>query len=229
MKYEIIMFDADDTLFDFNKAEKEAFRKTMLNYGFDYDEKYHYSIYADINNSLWRDFDNGLITQEKLKYERFRKFFEKLQTDMDEYEFAKSYMMNLSQSSFLYDDSMSLVQDLSREYRLTIITNGLTAVQHNRVRNSAIGKYMDDVVISEEVGLSKPDKRIFEHALKNIGCTDRHKVLMVGDSLTTDIQGGINANIDTCWFNPGKIKNTTSFKPTYEIHSLPALRKILGA
>ncbi|MEL7648344.1 MAG: YjjG family noncanonical pyrimidine nucleotidase [Sedimentibacter sp.] len=227
MKYEIIMFDADDTLFDFSKAEKEAFRKTMLDYGFDYDEKYHYSIYAHINNSLWKDFDNGLITQEKLKYERFRKFFEKLQADMDEYEFAKSYMMNLSQSSFLYDDSMSLVQDLSRKYRLTIITNGLTAVQHNRVRNSSIGKYMDDVVISEEVGLSKPDKRIFEHALNNIGCTDRHKVLMVGDSLTTDIQGGINAGIDTCWFNPGKIQNTTRFKPTYEIHSLTALRTIL--
>lgn len=227
MRYEIIMFDADDTLFDFKKAEKEAFKNTMIDYGFEYDENYHYKIYDQINTALWKDLDNGLITQEQLKYKRFKKLFEKLNSDYDEFDFAKSYMKNLSLASFLYEDSMSLIESLKDDYKLTIITNGLTDVQHNRVRNSAIGKYMEDVVISEEVNLSKPDKRIFELAMKNIKCNDKSKVLIVGDSLTTDIQGGINAGIDTCWYNPQRIQNTTGFKPTYEIYELMMLKGIL--
>ncbi|WP_019228108.1 YjjG family noncanonical pyrimidine nucleotidase [Sedimentibacter sp. B4] len=227
MKYEVIMFDADDTLFDFKKAEKEAFKNTMVIYGINYDENYHYKIYDEINTALWRDFDNGLITQEELKYQRFKELSHRLGAGFDEYEFAEIYMKNLSQGSFLYEDSIPLVEGLKNDYRMTIITNGLTDVQHNRVRNSAIGKYMEEVIISEEVGLSKPDFRIFDYALKKINYHDKSKVIMVGDSLTTDIQGGINSGIDTCWYNPDKNVNKSKFKPTYEISQLMMLKKIL--
>lgn len=114
-----------------------------------------------------------------------------------------------------------------KDYRLAIVTNGLKDVQNNRIRKSTIAKYFEDIVISEEVELSKPDPKIFELSLNNIKHTDKNKVLIVGDSLTSDIQGGINFGVDTCWFNPNKVSNETGIKPTYEISNLMKLKDIL--
>ena len=227
MKYEIIIFDADETLFDFKKSERDAFKNTMLEFDIEYDENHHLKIYQDINTAIWKEFEDGLITQEKLKVERFKRLSDKLNTRFDEIEFAKSYMKHLSNASFLYDDSIDLVESLHKDYRLSIVTNGLKDVQDNRIRKSIIAKYFEDIVVSEEVMVSKPDPKIFEHALNNIKHTDKSKVLMVGDSLTSDIQGGINFGIDTCWFNPNKIVNKTGIKPTYEISNLMELKDIL--
>lgn len=227
MKYEIIIFDADETLFDFKKSERDAFKNAMLEFDIEYDENHHLKIYQGINDAIWKEFEQGLITLKKLKIERFKRLSDKLNAGFDEGKFAKSYMKHLSNASFLYDDSIDLVESLHKNYRLTIITNGLTDVQDKRVRKSVIGKYFEDVVISEEVEVSKPDPKIFEHALNNIKHTDKSKVLIVGDSLTSDIQGGINFGIDTCWFNPSKNVNKTGIKPTYEISNLMELKNIL--
>lgn len=227
MKYEIIIFDADETLFDFKKSERDAFKNTMLEFDIKYDENHHLKIYQDINTAIWKEFEDGLITQKKLKVERFKRLSDKLNAGFDEAEFAKSYMKHLSCASFLYDDSIVIIESLHKDYRLTIVTNGLEDVQNNRIRKSVIAQYFEDIVISEEVEVSKPDPRIFEHALNNIKHTDKNKVLMVGDSLTSDIQGGINFGIDTCWYNPNKIENKTGIRPTYEISNLMELRVIL--
>ncbi|CAK7017811.1 YjjG family noncanonical pyrimidine nucleotidase [Tissierella sp.] len=227
MKYEVIIFDADETLFDFKKSEREALRCTMIEFDIEYDEEYHLNVYKDINTAIWKEFEDGLITQKELKAERFKRLSDRLNAGFDEFEFAKSYMKSLSYGSFLYDDSMDLVESLHKDYRLIIITNGLSDVQDNRIRKSIIARYFADIVVSEEVQVSKPDSRIFEHALNNIKYTDKRKVLMVGDSLTSDIQGGINFGIDTCWFNPNKIVNETEIKPTYEISNLMELKDIL--
>ncbi|WP_461615692.1 YjjG family noncanonical pyrimidine nucleotidase [Clostridium sp. Marseille-QA1073] len=227
MKYEIIIFDADDTLFDFRKSERHAFKNTMVEFNIKYDENYHLKIYSDINTAIWKEFEDRLITQKELKIERFKRLSDKLNINFNEVEFAKSYMKHLSFASFLYDDSMDLIESLHKNYRLSIITNGLTEVQDNRIRKSAIAKYFEDIVISEEVQVSKPDSKIFEIALNNMKYTDKSKVLMVGDSLTSDIQGGINFCIDTCWFNPDKITNKTEMKPNYEISNLMELKDIL--
>ncbi|MDU5082156.1 noncanonical pyrimidine nucleotidase, YjjG family [Tissierella sp. P1] len=227
MKYEVIIFDADETLFDFKKSEREALRCTMIEFDIEYDEEYHLNVYKDINTAIWKEFEDGLITQKELKAERFKRLSDRLNAGFDEFKFAKSYMKSLSYGSFLYDDSMDLVESLHKDYRLIIITNGLSDVQDNRIRKSIIARYFADIVVSEEVQVSKPDSRIFEHALNNIKYTDKSKVLMVGDSLTSDIQGGINFGIDTCWFNPNKIVNETEIKPTYEISNLMELKDIL--
>ncbi|GAA0722484.1 YjjG family noncanonical pyrimidine nucleotidase [Clostridium malenominatum] len=227
MKYEIIIFDADETLFDFKKSEREAFKNTMLQFNIEYDENHHLKIYKDINTAIWQEFEDGLITQKELKVERFKRLSDKLNAGFDEVEFSKTYMKHLSYGSFLYDDTVDLVENLHKDYKLSIITNGLTDVQENRIRKSTIAKYFEDIVISEEVEVSKPDPKIFELALKNIKHTDKSKVLMVGDSLTSDIQGGINFGIDTCWFNPNKIVNKIGIKPTYEIFNLLELNDIL--
>ncbi|WP_099189584.1 YjjG family noncanonical pyrimidine nucleotidase [Tepidibacter mesophilus] len=227
MKYEIIIFDADETLFDFKKSEREALKNTILEFDIEYDENHHLKVYKEINDVIWKDLEKGLITQKKLKTERFKRLSEKLNVEFDEFEFAKSYMKHLSLGSFLYDNSIDLVESLNKHYRLTIITNGLKDVQDNRIRKSIIAKYFEDIVVSEEVKVSKPDSKIFEHALNNIKYTDKSKVLIVGDSLTSDIQGGINFGIDTCWFNPNKVENKTGIKPTYEISNLMELKDIL--
>ena len=227
MKYAIILFDADETLFDFKKSERDAFKNTMFEFNIDYDENHHLKIYHDINAAIWKEFEEGLITQQKLKVERFKRLSHSLKIRFDEIQFAKSYMNHLANASFLYEDSIDLVESLHKDFRLSIVTNGLKDVQDNRIRKSIIAKYFDDIVISEEVMVSKPDPKIFEYALNNINHTDKSNVLIVGDSLTSDIQGGINFGIDTCWFNPNKIVNKTGIKPTYEISNLMGLKDIV--
>ena len=227
MKYEIIIFDADETLFDFKKSERDAFKNAMLEFDIEYDENHHLKIYSEINSAIWKEFENGIITQEKLKVERFKRLADRLNVSFDEHLFAKSYMKHLANASFLYDDSIELIESLYKDYRLTIVTNGLKDVQNKRIKKSAIAKYFEDIVISEEVKVAKPDPKIFEIALNNLKHTDKSKVLMVGDSLTSDIKGGINSGIDTCWYNPNKVVNSTDIRPTYEITKLSQLKKII--
>lgn len=227
VKYEIIIFDADETLFDFNKSEREAFKNTMIEFNMEYDEDYHLKIYKEINSKLWKEIEAGSITQQQLKVERFKRLSVALDIDFDPIEFANCYAKNLANSSHLYDESFSLVEDLHKNHKLLMVTNGLTEIQDKRIRKSNIAKYFDDIIISEEVKVSKPDPKIFDIALKGIKDLDKSKILMIGDSLTSDIQGGINFGIDTCWFNPYKIKNETNFKPTYEISDIMVLKKII--
>ncbi|WP_160680138.1 YjjG family noncanonical pyrimidine nucleotidase [Clostridium sp. C8-1-8] len=228
MKYEIIIFDADETLFDFKKSERDAFKNAMLEFEIEYDENHHLKIYSEINSVIWKEFENGIITQEKLKVERFKRLADRLNINFDEYSFAKSYMKHLANASFVYEDSIELVESLHKNYRLAIVTNGLKEVQNKRIKQSIISKYFEDVVISEEVKVAKPDPKIFEIALNNLNHVDKSKVLMVGDSLTSDIKGGFNFGIDTCWYNPNKIVNRTDIEPTYEISELSQLKEIIG-
>lgn len=227
MKYEVILFDADETLYDFKKSEREAFKNTMLKFNIDYDENYHLKIYKEINTALWKEFEQGLITQEKLKIERFKRLSDTLEIRFDATNFAKLYMEYLADASFLYDNSMELIETLNKSHRLAIVTNGLTLVQDKRIRKSTLAKFFETIVISEELLISKPDPKIFEHTLKHMNFFDKSKVLIVGDSLSSDIQGGINFGIDTCWYNPSKIVNQTSIKPTYEISNFDELKALL--
>lgn len=227
MKYEVIIFDADETLFDFKKSEKYALKNTMLEFKIEYNENHHLKIYKDINTTIWKELEAGLITQKKLNIERFKRLSDKLNAGFDEMKFAKSYMKHLGCASFLYDDSIPLIENLYKDYKLAIVTNGLKYVQNNRIKKSIIAKYFKDIVVSEEVEISKPNPKIFEYALNNINHTDKSKVLVVGDGLTSDIQGGINFGVDTCWLNTNKIINKTEISPTYEISNLMDLKKIL--
>lgn len=227
MNYEIIIFDADETLFDFNKSERTAFKNAMLDFKIEYDENHHLKIYHEINKAIWKEFEEGLISQEKLKVERFRRLSEKLNAEFDEVEFSKVYMKHLGDACFLFEESEALVESLHKDYRLVIVTNGLKEVQTNRIKRSSIARYFEDVVISDEVKVAKPDPRIFEIALNNLKHTDKSKVLVVGDSLTSDIRGGINLGVDTCWYNPGRLTNETEIKPSFEISSLMELKQIL--
>ncbi len=227
MKYDVILFDADQTLFDFEKSEKYALEKTIQELGFSYSEETHLAIYHNVNKNIWKEFEEGLITQEVLKVERFRRFKEEMDWNFNPEEFAEFYMEFLSQASFVYEDALELILSLKDHYRLAIITNGLTRVQSKRIKGSILARYFEEIVISEEIKISKPNPEIFAHTLERLGQIEKRTVLMVGDSLTSDIKGGILFGIDTCWYNPDKKEGSLDIRPTYEIQHLLELSRVL--
>lgn len=228
MKYDLIIFDADETLYDFKKSEKTALESTMCDFNLDYDEEYHLEIYKEINSAVWKELEKGLITQKELNVLRFQRMLERLGKELDAVDVANNYIKHLSHASFLYEESLDLVKNLSKLYRLAIVSNGLKEVQDRRLRKSPISGYFEAIIISEEVGLAKPDPAIFELLFDQISFKDKRRALIVGDSLSSDIQGGLRFGIDTCWYHAGSAANGTEISPTYEIERLEELYQILS-
>lgn len=227
MKYKLVIFDADETLFDFSKSEKYALEHAIKDHSIDYSEDYHLPLYKKINIAIWQEFERGEITQKELKVERFRRFLNEINDNSDAFSFGESFMDHLAQASFLYNGVEQLVEDLSKSHRLVFITNGLTRVQKHRVRKSVIAHYFERVIISEEIGYAKPNPMIFIEGLKGLELPSKREMVIVGDSLTSDIPGGINYGIDTIWYNPYKKPNQSPHIPTHEIDSLEKLYNIL--
>jgi 2-haloacid dehalogenase len=227
MKYKVILFDADGTLFDFDRAERHALAKSFSYFDAHYDEPFHLAVYQGINAQIWLEFEKQTISADALKTERFRRYFDEVNLALDPKVFSDFYLDALSQSSFLLDGAEELVTELSRSCTLILLTNGLSSVQHPRFKSSPIYKFMSAIVVSEDVGIAKPNSGIFEHAIEHVDHTPKRSMIMVGDNLKSDIQGGINFGIDTCWFNPERKMNTTGIRPTYEIQKLDEIHKIL--
>ncbi len=227
MKYKVLLFDADETLFDFNYSEYNSIKQSLLHFDLTFDENIHIPLYHKINHDIWKDFEKGLITQNSLKTERFSKFLKNLDINVDYNNFSNVYMDYLGQSSFLFPESISIIERLSKTHRLAIITNGLTVVQENRISKSIIAPYFEQIIISESINMSKPNAGIFKYTLEQMNFDDKSSVLMIGDSLTSDIEGGLNFGIDTCWYNPKKLKNTLNLTPTYEINTLESIFDII--
>ncbi|GAA0178822.1 YjjG family noncanonical pyrimidine nucleotidase [Clostridium sediminicola] len=227
MKYEVILFDADDTLLDFKKSEEYAFERTISEFDIKYYRNYHYKTYKNINKKVWEELEKGLILVEDVKIERFKRFTKKLNISVDPEELNKTYLDFLSKTSFLIEGSNEILSSLSDKYRLCIITNGFADVQNKRIRNSNLNNYFEEIIISEEANASKPDPKIFEYTFKMLNLQDKSSVLIVGDSLTSDIKGGVNFGIDTCWYNPDNETNKSDVHPKYEINKLNELNDIL--
>jgi 2-haloacid dehalogenase len=225
-KREVVFMDADETLFDFRKAEAFALERSFAQFGLELSEG-SFRDYDEINKGLWLKLERGETTQASLKTERFRLLFERLHADLDPALFGAAYIAWLSRASFLLEGAEEICAYLGSRYRLAIITNGIQEVQAPRIDASSIRGCLSGVVISEAVGCSKPSPRIFERAAELLDFHDKAGMIMVGDSLSSDIQGGINYGIDTCWANLGAVKNETSIVPSFEIRSLGELRFIL--
>ena len=227
MKYELILFDADGTLFDYDKAEayalKNAFATTQIPY-----QKEFINAYKIINSSLWRDFEKGLISPSKIRVERFDQLFDKLKIETDTAAFGDIYLDFFAEAGFLIDGAEDIVYKTSSQTTTAIITNGLSVVQRSRFSKAPIMSQFKDVIISEEVGVAKPDPKIFEITFEKLNHKDKSTTLIIGDSLTSDIQGGVNFGITTCWFNPKKLQNNSGLTPDFEIQTLDALMEIVG-
>lgn len=225
MKYKWLLFDLDGTLFDYDKGETVAFQKTFDDFKINYKEEF-LSIYDSINKQLWKKFELGQIEVEKLKVERFELLLDQIDHDVNPAEFSNNYLVNLSNCTFLLDGVEELLRELDGKFKMMLITNGLKSVQRPRLKNSTIKNYFEDIVISEEVGSAKPDNKIFDIAFSKMNKPLKDEVLMIGDSLSSDIQGGINYNLDTCWLNV-KSLNSNGLAPTYEIKNISELKNIL--
>lgn len=228
MKYEVILFDADDTLFDYGQAEKHALASAFAHYGMEDGAERYKESYKTINSRLWRDLEQGLISSADLRVERFRRLFAENGLELAPEAFSETYLLALGQGSFLIEGAEELCERLG-VCRLAIITNGIKDVQLSRIAGSPLHSTFGHVIISEEVGSQKPEQGIFDYAFAKLGLTDadKSKVLIVGDSLSSDIQGGNNYGIDTCWYNPHGKRNETGIVPTYEIASLSGLFAVL--
>jgi len=226
MKYKWLLFDADGTLFDYNKAEAFALQNTFVQIGRPFKMQY-LTKYRDINHQIWLDFEQGQIDQVTLRTRRFDLLFEAVGFQYDSQDFSARYLVNLGSATHLMDGAENLAESLSKECNLAIITNGLADVQKPRFANSAIHQYLKTIIISEEVGVAKPDPAIFDIAFAQMGQPTKDEVLIIGDSLTSDIQGGYQYGIDTCWFNPDGKMNGRGVASTFEIRKLSELPRVL--
>lgn len=225
--YTHVLIDADDTIFDFEKAEKVAIERSFfkLQYHVNVDEVI--KTYQSINKILWSDVEKGLINTQHLRVERFKRLFQELDMPLPTEEFSTLFIKHLGDGTYLLDGAEQMCRYLSEHYTVAIITNGIKEVQLSRLKQSAIKEYIKEIIISEDVGCSKPDPGIFEFAMQKLGHTDKQTMIMIGDSLSSDIQGGINFGIDTCWLNRNNIQNNTSVKPTYQIQTIDDIYDIL--
>ena len=220
-----LFFDLDDTVFDFKKAEKIALGKTLSAFGIDPTEAV-VSRYSAINQGLWERLEKGEITREEVKIGRFALLFEELGFDADPRAVTMLYQENLSHGHSYTEGAEETIQDLAKHFILSLVSNGTSSVQRGRLKDASITPCFSHIFLSEELGAEKPSPLFFERAFAAIKGFDREKALIIGDSLTSDILGGINANIKTCWFNP-EGKQAKSIRPDYTVSSWKELYSVL--
>lgn len=226
VRYPYLLFDADDTLFDYGRAEAEAVRAAFAAEGVAFEEAW-LSAYQVVNARTWRALEEGRVTAARLRVQRWEELFSELGLALDPVGFSTGYLAQLRLQAHLVDGALELVGALRGRHRLAIITNGLSDVQRPRLARSALAAAFDHLVISEEVGAAKPDPAIFTAALGPWGSPDPADVLVIGDSMSSDIAGGAAAGLDTCWFNPRSRPAAAAVTPTYEIRRLDELLPLL--
>lgn len=218
-----IFLDLDDTILDFRKAEKAALEKTLLKIGVEPTGGI-LSRYSEINLQQWKRLERGEIDRATVKTGRYRLLFEEYGIDFAANKATHIYEGFLGQGHFFLDGAQDMLESLYGRYRLYISSNGTYNVQKGRIKSADIAKYFDDIFISELIGANKPSKEFFDKACEKIENFSADETLIVGDSLTSDIQGGKNAGFITVWFNHnGEKSNNTDILPDYEIHRLAQL------
>jgi 2-haloacid dehalogenase len=216
-KYKSIFFDADDTLFDYPCAERAALLACLEEFRVGLEPGPFIAVYRRHNHDVWREFERGETDQATLRVERFRRLAAELAIPGLPLERVSAfYLEALARQSQLLPGALGLVRDLAKRFPLALITNGIAAVQNRRFAASPITACFKAIVISEEVGIAKPDPRIFRPALEKIGVA-AVDVLFVGDSVTSDMAAARNAGMDFCWLNPQGLPGPDNHVPAFTI------------
>ena len=201
--FSTLLFDADDTLLDFHKDEKQALIKALSHFSVPVTEE-NIKIYSDINQGMWKQLEKGEITKPELKRSRFKKFFEAINFHCDEDPLTVNeyYLSLLGEGGNTLDGAVETVKALHEKgYDIHIITNGIAATQAKRLTRSGLLPYINEVFVSETIGYQKPRREYFDAVLEKISEKDKTKILVIGDSLTSDIKGAMNAGLPCCWLN----------------------------
>lgn len=225
--YKFIFLDLDDTILDFSAAEDAALPKALLEVGITPTEDM-ITRYKQINIAEWERYERGEISRDKVLTERFDILFQEFDIQLSGDVAEDAYRKYLSIGHFFVPGAVSLLDYLKmKKYRLFIASNGVAATQDSRLDSAGIRPYFDQIFISETTGYHKPEKEYFDFCFSHIADFNRAQALLIGDSLTSDIQGGKTSGIDTCWFNPSRKVAPEHLKPTYEIYSLDDLKQII--
>ena len=226
MRYEFLLFDADHTLFDFKTGEyyalKEALEFHSLPSGDDVIERY-----SEINVKYWKMLERGEIDKKSLMLARFVEFAREYGFEDKAEALSDLYMSNLSHQAQLFDGALSMIEQLSKKYRLFIITNGVKSTQDGRFGISPITKYFERIFISEEIGYEKPNKEFFDAVARGIDGYDPKKAIVIGDSLSSDIKGAINSGLDCIWYNPNKKDAPNGWEITHNVSDFDEILEIL--
>jgi YjjG family noncanonical pyrimidine nucleotidase len=221
-RYRWLLFDADGTLFDYDRAERRALEQALAQVGISF-EAGHLAAYRQINESLWHRVEKGEIKPSMVKVRRFELLLEAIGAVQSATALSAGYLECLANCSELVEDAAAVLRSLHQKYRIAILTNGLTAVQRGRLGRSGIRHHVSDMIISEEIGAAKPAKEFFDTAFARLGNPPKGEVLMIGDSWSSDIQGAVQYGIDACWYNPAGKPRPASLDITREITSLREL------
>lgn len=227
--YDHLFFDADGTLFDFEAAEKWALSQVFKEVGVPSDGD-AIATYSRINTGVWLEFEQGLISMDRLKTERFNRFFARYGISGNAEQTARHYTQKLAQSYHLFDDSIQVLEALQkRNLPLSLITNGISMVQRGRLEATETRHYFSAIIISEEIGIQKPHPDYFTKALAMAKATGKpvERPLVIGDSPSSDIKGGLDSGLDTCWINRFGMEKNPDIVATYEVKNLVQLLELL--
>lgn len=227
MPYTWLLFDADGTLFDYDRAEEKALLTTFRQLNIPYQPAYG-SLYRRFNAEVWEAFEAGKISAERLRVERFARLLEAIEVHADALEFSTCYLLNLSHGTDLMPGAVETLQALKPVYRLALITNGLKDVQRPRLQRAGIAHFFEVIAISEEIGAAKPDPAFFDALFAQLGNPPREQALVIGDGLTSDIQGALQYGLDACWYNPRYLPPQPLYPARFEIHHLEELPALLN-
>ena len=225
-KYKYILFDADATLLDFKRSEYEAVIDVLEKFSLPVSDEIIHK-YSEINDMHWKMLERGEIEKNRLYAARWEMFVQYYGFDADATAMSDYYPITLATKSYLMDGALDICKYLDGKYRLFIVTNGKKSVQDGRFDPSPLAPMFEAVFVSEEIGFEKPRTEFFDAVVSKIDGFDKSEAIIIGDSLTSDMQGGINYGIDTCWFNPLGKSAPENMNLTYVINSLSELKNIL--
>ena len=225
MKYDLFLFDLDDTLLDFRASEKLSFERSLGSLSVSNHEELFRS-YQTENRKLWQLFEEGKTTKDELKVERFRKTFELHGIDIDPKIASYRYLEALPETVVLIDHAVELLEWLSGHGEIGIVTNGIHHTQTQRIKNSPLKSFISFVSVSEECGYAKPDIRFFEYSSTLAKKFQKERSIVIGDRWEADILGAHQFGVDSCWFNPDEKKRPGDPAPSFEIRHLSEMRKI---
>ena len=225
----VILWDIDATILDFLAAEEAAIRSCFEKHGLGTCSDEMLARYSVINRRYWEMLERGEMSKADILVKRFEEFFESegIETDCAE-SFNACYQVALGDTICFRDNGYELVKKLQGDYRQFVVTNGTYIAQERKLRKSGIGELVEEAFISDLIGHEKPAMEFFDHVFEKIGHYEKEEVIIVGDSLTSDMQGGNNAGIICCWYNPKGLENTNDVKLDYEIRNLQEVLEIIG-
>ena len=226
MNKKILLIDLDNTLIDFNECARHSIINAFDELGFTYTEKVFETFICE-NVKIWKRLEKGEITKPQLRANRWNIILGKLGIDFDGTVIEEMFENGVAKGAYPVDGAYDLLDYLYGKYQMYIVSNGFRFVQESRLKIGDFEKYFDGVFVSEDIGIPKPAKEFFDYCFESLNNPSKAEILLIGDSISADITGGINYGLDTIWFNKNNEPLPENIAPTYTVRSLEEIKNIL--